>query len=128
MERTIAIIAEGTTIVGIVRGGDDIDLRGKVFGELSARNILVASGAAVSGQLVGLQITVEGKATGRIRAQNLRVTQTALVDAETSYGDLNIEQGANITGRFEQLANQLDPREFEYLGTDGLTRIHQGGA
>ena len=120
MKRAHAIIAEGTSIVGIVRGDDDVEFRGQMFGELSARNVHVTTSATVNGQLVGLQVTVEGKATGRIRAQSLRLAQTASVDADTRYGDLRIEQGAVITGRFAPLAAELDAREFEYFAPDAV--------
>ena len=84
------------------------------------RNVHVATSATVSGQLVGLDVIVEGKATGRIRAQNLRLARTAFVDADTSYGDLCIEQGAEIAGRFAPLTNQIDARDFKIVAPDVL--------
>ncbi len=99
----ITIISEGTRIEGNITVQNDFRLGGVVEGRVTVSGkCIVASTAAVTGDLEASDMDIAGTIDGDIISQN-RVTlrKTAVVKGDLRTSVFTVEEGARIDGRIQ---------------------------
>jgi cytoskeletal protein CcmA (bactofilin family) len=93
-------IGEGVTIKGEISVPDTLVVYGTLEGDVSAGNLVVGETGVIKGRIVVAQnAEISGKIFDRLNVKALMILRsTSRVDANVSYGMLQIEQGATLTG------------------------------
>jgi cytoskeletal protein CcmA (bactofilin family) len=93
-------IGEGVTIKGEISVPDTLVVYGTLEGDVSAGNLVVGETGVIKGRVVVAQnAEIFGKVFDRLNVKALMILRsTSRVDANVSYGMLQIEQGATLIG------------------------------
>ena len=93
-------IGEGVTIKGEISVPDTLVVYGVLEGDVSAGNLVVGETGVIKGRIVVAQnAEISGKVFDRLNVKALMILRsTSRVDANVSYGMLQIEQGATLVG------------------------------
>ncbi len=92
---TVSFIGSGTQVVGSVDSAGVIKVAGTVLGNVSAaRQVLVARGGKVDGDVHAHEAVVDGEITGSIVAERVEVQSSAVIHGDITTPNLMIHEGA----------------------------------
>lgn len=111
-----SIISEDLTITGNLQSEGEIQIDGKVIGDIQSHDLLVGDTAHIKGEVVAEAIRVHGKVVGQIKARNVSLAKSAHVVGDILHDNLSIETGAFLEGHCKRLGEG----EFK-LGTKQQT-------
>jgi cytoskeletal protein CcmA (bactofilin family) len=94
-----SIISPNTHVEGIVRSDGQIEVHGKIQGEIKCKILVIKPGGSVVGEVLSEYIKIHGSFNGKIKTNVLHVGKTGVVSAEIRYGIASIEFGADVTGQ-----------------------------
>jgi len=121
-EQNVAYIGEGCVFKGVLQVPDSIVIDGVVEGDLSARSIKVGPSGALKGNIVATEADVQGTVSENLEVKQLLIVRvTGRVEGSVSYGELQLEKGAVITGSF----SSTDFRSERKPGKDGGAKIEK---
>ncbi len=98
-----SILSADFAITGDLVSDGEVQIDGKVEGEVRCTVLTVGVTGCLNGQAFADYALIRGKVEGRIRAHNVTLTRTARVVGDIIHDSLMIEQGAFIEGRCERL-------------------------
>jgi cytoskeletal protein CcmA (bactofilin family) len=101
-------ISSGMTIVGKMAGEGNVEIFGRIDGELRATTVLVAEGAEVEGDLVAEEVTIGGRVKGTVHGGRVRLNGTAVVEGDIFHRSLAIEENARFEGSSRREENVID--------------------
>jgi cytoskeletal protein CcmA (bactofilin family) len=94
-----SLLSATLSIIGNLEStGGDIQIDGRVEGEIRGRAIRIGNGAIVKGSIVGENVEFSGTIEGTIEAKSAVLTRTARITGDVTYQSLKIEQGAVLEG------------------------------
>jgi cytoskeletal protein CcmA (bactofilin family) len=96
-------ISGDLTFKGDIIGNSIIEIDGIIIGSIIAKTVIIRKNGRVDGNIEANNIIIRGNFTGSIRAQNISILRQAIVMAEISYQQLNVEDGAIIDGKFTRI-------------------------
>ncbi|MEI7803977.1 MAG: polymer-forming cytoskeletal protein [Hyphomicrobiales bacterium] len=100
-ESNVAYIGEGVTVKGEISVPDIIVVDGTVEGDLTARSIRVGPSGIIKGNIVSTDADVHGSISEKLEVKQLLIVRaTGRIDGNISYGEVQIEKGAVISGAF----------------------------
>ncbi|MGB3313999.1 MAG: polymer-forming cytoskeletal protein [Albidovulum sp.] len=103
---TRSVIEEDLNIEGNVTSKDgEVDVKGKVTGDVEARAVDVHPGGRVDGAISAETVTVQGAQSGRIKCTELSLVKTADVKADVTARTLISEKGARLVGKVQITGN-----------------------
>ena len=76
----------------------ELQIEGRVEGEVLAERLIIGEGAEVKGWVLGADVTVRGRVIGNIRARRLHLAAGCHVEGEMEHESLSVEAGARIEG------------------------------
>lgn len=94
-----SVISARLKVVGNLESDDDIQVRGRVEGDISCRTLIVAEGATVDGAISADSVEIMGTIKGRIDAERVRIAGTGHMDGDIAYQILAMEEGAVLDGQ-----------------------------
>jgi cytoskeletal protein CcmA (bactofilin family) len=97
-----SILAADLTIEGDVTSTGPVEVQGKVSGQVTAPEILVASGGAIEGSAIANDLSVQGHISGSVDARNVVLTDGAVVQADVIHERIAIEAGAGFEGQLKR--------------------------
>jgi cytoskeletal protein CcmA (bactofilin family) len=97
-----SLISADLTIIGNLISTGDLQIDGRIEGEVESQSLTVGETAQVKGSLKAAQIRLSGQMDGVIRGRHVELTRSARVKGDVVYGDLTIEAGAQIVGEVRQ--------------------------
>ena len=97
-KRPPSILAKGTKVVGNLVSKGDIELAGRVEGDIDAREVRIYPGASVQGGVVAEVLNCEGSIEGTVRVNKLCIGSTGKVVGDVLHESLSIEAGACLEG------------------------------
>ncbi len=101
MEPNVAYIGEAVSIKGEMSVPDVIVVDGTFEGELTARSIRIGPSGVIRGNIIATDADVHGSISEKLEIKQLMILRsTARVQGNVSYGELQIEKGAMISGEF----------------------------
>ncbi len=92
---TVSFIGSGMQVVGNVDSTGVIKVAGTVLGNVNAaRQVLVARGGKVNGDVHAHEAVVDGEITGSIAAERVEVQSSAVIHGDITTPMLMIHEGA----------------------------------
>lgn len=93
-------------IKGNIRTSGDIQIEGKVEGDIRAHLLTIGEGATVKGEVIADDVVINGHIDGCVRGLKVRLTSTARVTGDIIHKTIAIESGAHFEGSVQR---QDDP-------------------
>ena len=93
-----SIISGALNIIGRLEGSGDIQIDGKIEGDIRGQNIRIGSASVIKGTIHGELVELAGKLEGRIEARSAVLTKTAHMTGDVIHQSLQIEDGAFFNG------------------------------
>jgi len=93
-----SIVSEGLHIAGNLFSDGDVQVDGRVEGDVQGRNITVGATGTVVGKIIADEAMISGAVNGEIRARAVVLTRTAKVASDVTQESLSIEAGAVFEG------------------------------
>ena len=93
-----SIINEWLVMKGDLESEADILVKGKIFGNVKCKLLIVDTGALIEGGIEADEIVVRGATKGIMLAKKVRLEKTAEVDSEIHHQNFSAEEGAKIRG------------------------------
>ena len=93
------VIQEDLTIIGDLQTDGDIEVDGRVIGNLNGRSVTVGENGQVEGSILAETVTILGIAVGPVQANKVRLGNSAQVVGNIFHNELTVEPGAHHEGR-----------------------------
>ena len=93
-----SLIGANLEIVGDLRSAGDIQVDGKVEGNIKSKTVTVGEAAMVEGSISADRATLLGGIDGEIEADQIIIAKTAKVAGDIIYRSLSVEAGAILDG------------------------------
>ncbi|HXF52719.1 MAG TPA: polymer-forming cytoskeletal protein [Hyphomicrobiaceae bacterium] len=93
-----SIVDEHLNMKGDLESDGDILVKGKVFGNIKCKLLIIDTDASVEGGVVAEEVIIRGTTKGTINANRVKLEKTANVDSEICHQTFAAEEGARITG------------------------------
>ena len=94
-------ISSDMSVEGDISSQSDIEVDGKVTGNLSGEVISILSSGSVDGSISCTSVNVDGNVSGKISVQDLAVNSTGKVSADVTYQSIATQKGARIDGKLK---------------------------
>lgn len=96
-------LVQGTYVEGKLKATSDIRIDGTIKGELNCdAKVIIGPSGVVEGTIRCKNAVVEGRFEGNLNVKELlNIRESAKVVGEVSYGKLNVQSGAVISGSYK---------------------------
>jgi cytoskeletal protein CcmA (bactofilin family) len=98
MKAAPSIISGDMNVSGTITAGGDIQVDGKVDGDITSGSLTVGEKAVVNGEVLAEEVVVRGKIVGSIRARKVQLCSTCHVEGDIYHQALAVETGAYFEG------------------------------
>lgn len=96
---TRSVIEEDLTIEGNITSKEgEIEVKGRVMGDMAARSVDIHPGGRVEGAIEAETVRIQGGQSGRIKCGELSLDKDADVKADVAARTLISEKGAKLAG------------------------------
>lgn len=95
---TPSIIAEDMRLTGSITSQGEVQLDGRIDGDLRVKHLVIGSSGMVEGVVEADSVVVKGKIIGSLIANKVIIESTAEVHGDVFHDTLSIEAGAIIEG------------------------------
>jgi cytoskeletal protein CcmA (bactofilin family) len=93
-----SIINEWLVMRGDLESEADILVKGKIYGNVKCKMLIVDTGALIEGGIEADEVVVRGATKGIMLTKKVRFEKTAEVDSEIHHQTFSAEEGAKIRG------------------------------
>ena len=94
-----SIISADLTIHGTLMSERDVQLSGRVEGDIKVANLVLTEQAFVKGNIHSDEAVIRGRVNGNIKARMVQLASSAHVTGDITHGgQLSIESGASFEG------------------------------
>jgi cytoskeletal protein CcmA (bactofilin family) len=101
-ERDVVYIGEGASLSGAIRAQDTVIVDGAVEGEITCAQLIVGPTGVVNGTINVTEADVHGKIGADVTVkQLLMVRASGRVEGKWTYGEIEVEKGAALSGTAE---------------------------
>ena len=132
-----SIISAELRVVGDLHCAGDIQVEGKVEGDIRSKSVTVGEGAQVKGGIHAEAVRVSGTVKGQIEATSVTLAKTAKVKGDVFHKTLSIEAGAQLDGNCRRLeedkkaageAKVTDPKPAQREVPSPTANVSGGGS
>lgn len=102
-----SIISTDMAIQGSLSSGGDMQIDGRVEGDIRSAGLVIGENAEVHGEIFAEDVTVRGKVIGRIRARKVLLAATSHVEGDILHEAFAVESGAFFEGNIRHSDNPL---------------------
>lgn len=102
-----SIISTDLTFTGTVISAGDIQVDGKIEGDIRTTSMTVGEKAHIQGEIIAEDVVVRGRVTGTIRARKVQLASTCHVEGTILHEALSVEAGAFFEGHCRHSADPL---------------------
>ena len=102
-----SIISADLIVNGTLTSTGDIQIDGRVEGDVHSADLVIGEKAEVDGELWAEELTVRGKVRGRIRARKVTLAATSRVEGDILHEAFAVESGAFFEGNCRHSDNPL---------------------
>ncbi len=102
-----SIISADMVINGAVNSAGDIQIDGRVEGDVRSVGLVIGDKAEIHGEVFAEDVTVRGKVVGRIRARKVLLAATSHVEGDILHEAFAVESGAFFEGNCRHSDNPL---------------------
>ena len=110
-EGGLSIIAQGMRVVGDITADGVVKIEGSVMGTVRAgRQVLVAKGGEVEGDVITREAIIGGEVRGAIRAgERVELQVTSVVHGDIQTRRLLVQEGGEINGVVRMAEESTEP-------------------
>jgi cytoskeletal protein CcmA (bactofilin family) len=94
----LAIIDAGLKIVGDLQTEGEVEVEGKIIGDIGCTHLTIGRDATITGNIKADEVLVRGKVRGTIRATRVILQDSAHVEGDIYHDRIVIEDGARFIG------------------------------
>jgi cytoskeletal protein CcmA (bactofilin family) len=102
-----SIISSDVTMIGSLTSSGDIQIDGRIDGDLRSAGLVIGEKAEIHGEILAEDVTIRGLVHGRIRARKVLLCATARVEGDILHEALVVEAGAFFEGNCRHSDNPL---------------------
>jgi cytoskeletal protein CcmA (bactofilin family) len=102
-----SIISADMVINGTLASTGDIQIDGRVEGDVRSVGLVIGDKAEIHGEIYAEDVTVRGKVVGRIRARKVLLAATSHVEGDILHEAFAVESGAFFEGNCRHSDNPL---------------------
>ena len=102
-----SLISAEVVITGVFSSSGDIQVDGRVDGDMRCAALMVGQGGIITGEIRADSIVVRGRVEGSIRARAVVIAETGHVEGDILHETLEVEAGAFVQGHFRHVADAL---------------------
>jgi cytoskeletal protein CcmA (bactofilin family) len=102
-----SVIAADVVVSGSILAPGDVNIDGRVIGDVRAATIIVGRDGDVKGNVTAETATIRGRVLGDVRARTIQLASTGSVEGDLSHAVLIIEEGGVFEGRSKRAADPL---------------------
>jgi cytoskeletal protein CcmA (bactofilin family) len=108
-----SIVDECLIMKGDLESEGDILVKGKVFGNIRCKVLIIDTNALVEGGVEADEVIIRGNSKGTVKANRVRLEKSASVDSDICHQTFSAEEGARIKGalRFKEDPLSADSEE-----------------
>jgi cytoskeletal protein CcmA (bactofilin family) len=106
-----SIISQGTHIVGDITTDGEVQIDGKVEGNIHCHSLIIADTGEVAGKVVCTSLTVHGLLTGTVQSESATQSSTARVVGDVTHETLTVEPGAHMQGQSIPVEKKNEPKK-----------------
>jgi cytoskeletal protein CcmA (bactofilin family) len=103
-----SIISADMTMQGALNSAGDIQIDGRVEGDVRSAGLVIGEKAEIHGEIFAEDVTVRGKVIGRICARKVLLATTSHVEGDILHEALAVETGAFFEGSCRHSDNPLN--------------------
>ena len=93
-----SIIAANLLIEGNVKSGGEVQVEGRIKGDLHVKRLVLGEGAEVIGNVYSEEVVVRGRVVGNIEASKVELCASSQVEGTILHQTISIEIGAKFEG------------------------------
>jgi cytoskeletal protein CcmA (bactofilin family) len=101
------IISADMVINGTLASGGDVQIDGRVEGDVRSAGLVIGDKAEVHGEIHAEDVTIRGKVVGRIRARKVTLAASSHVEGDILHEAFAVEAGAFFEGNCRHSDNPL---------------------
>ena len=101
-----SLVSSDVTIIGDLRCDGEIQIDGKIDGDIKTKTLEIGKTASIKGEIVADKVRVNGTVNGRIKARSVELFSSAHVVGDIMHEDLSIETGAFLEGHCMRNMNE----------------------
>ena len=105
-----SLISADLEIIGDLRCAGDIQIDGKIEGNIKSKTVTVGEGAQVKGSIAADRATLFGSVDGEIKADQIIIAKTAKVVGDIIHRSLSVEAGAILDSHCRRLDAAKDTK------------------
>lgn len=94
-----SIISQATHIVGDITTDGEVQIDGKVEGNIRCHSLVIADTGEVSGKITSETVTIHGVLTGTVHGKSVHLASTARMVGDITHETLTIDAGAHMKGQ-----------------------------
>lgn len=98
-----SIISPDLKVSGNLESAGDLQIDGKVIGDIKSRSVTVGESAHVKGAIISDTARICGSVHGQVRSASVTLARTAKVKGDIFHQTLSIEAGAELEGQVRKL-------------------------
>lgn len=102
-----SIITSDVQIAGTVTSEGEIQIDGRIEGDVRGAKIAIGESGEVHGDVCAEDVEVRGKVNGSIRGRKVALASKAVVDGDITHSQLAVEAGARFEGKVRYSAEPL---------------------
>lgn len=102
-----SIISNDMTVHGSLSASGDIQVDGKVEGDIESGSLTIGEKATVHGEVTGEDVIIRGRVIGSVRASRVHLAGTAHVEGDIYHQALAVETGAFFEGNCRHSDNPM---------------------
>lgn len=102
-----SILSDDLEITGTVIAEGEIQLDGRVEGDVRAGSLTVGEKASVKGEVLADSVTIRGHVVGSVRGRQVTLASTARIEGDITHSALSVESGAFFEGHCRHAADPL---------------------
>ncbi len=102
-----SIISADLTINGTLTSTGDVQIDGRVEGDVHSAGLVIGDKAFIHGDVVAEEVTVRGRVQGSIRARKVLLASTCHVEGNILHEAFAVETGAYFEGNCRHADNPL---------------------
>ena len=115
-----SIISSDLTIAGTLTSTGDVQIDGRVEGDVNSAGLVIGDKAFIHGDVTAEEVTVRGRVQGAIRARKVLLASTCHVEGNILHEAFAVETGAYFEGNCRHADNPLGeeiPKKQDYRAT-----------
>ncbi|WBQ12206.1 polymer-forming cytoskeletal protein [Hyphomonadaceae bacterium BL14] len=118
-----SILAQDIVIIGSIASAGEVQIDGRVEGDVRAGSLMIGQNAVVKGDIIADTLAVHGRIEGVVQARSVVLVPPASVQGEISYDTLTIQGGAVMDGVCRR---GFDPAALDTPGSGSGGQLRTG--